>query len=131
MDQKVLLAISRNQARIWSHGLEVNTPPVVVNHWVTHHGFGKVIHRLFGRLTQNQLSPIFAERIIALVVGAEELFLVGVLNDETTTLSNFVIYLGAHHPALAEQVQRVSEIDFSNIPDEQIMAEGRRLMRLR
>ena len=130
MDQKVLLAISRNQARIWSHGLEVNTPPVVVNHWVTHHGFGKVTHRLFGYLTRNQLSPIFAERIIALIVGAEELYLVGAISDESKTLSSFVIHLGAHHPAIAEQVRRVSEIDLVNMSDAEIMAEGRRVFRL-
>ncbi len=130
MHQKVFVVISRNHARVWTQGLAPHSAPIIIEEESVNAEYRTILNKFFNGRDRSQLSPAFAERVIAAVDGVGELYLVGAGKGKASAVANFISYLRKRHPQIAERVRRIETLDIPNMSEPELMAEGRRLFEL-
>ena len=127
MSKKIFVAISRNHARVWAHGLEPHTKPEVIEEPAVNAENQTILNKFFNGRNRSLLSPAFAERVLAHVKVADEIYLVGAGKGKASAVGNFVSYLRKQHPMYAERVRRIETVDLENLTEAEIMAAGRKM----
>jgi len=107
MTKRVFVAIARNHARVWAHGLEPHTKPEVIEEAPVNREYRKIINQFFNGRNRSTSTPSFTSRLYAQVRDAEEIYLVGAGKGKASALGNFVTHLRKYHPKVAEHVRRI------------------------
>jgi hypothetical protein len=129
MTKKVFVAISRTHARVWSHGLEPHDDgPIVIDEPSVNVEYQNILNKFFNGRNRSLMSASFAERVLAQVQQADELFLVGAGKGKASAVGNFISYLRKQHPQFAEKVRRIETVDLENLTEGELMAVGRKMM---
>jgi hypothetical protein len=128
MTKRVFVAISRNHARVWSHGLEPHTKPEVVEDSHIQKQSRNPINQFFGASRRAATNPSFTSKLYAQVRDADEIYLVGAGKGKASALGNFVTHLRKYHPKVAEHVRRIEKLDLESLTEAEIMAAGRKML---
>ena len=128
MTKKIFVAISKNHARVWAHGLEPHTKPEIVDEPNINAEYQTILNKFFNGRNRSLMSAAFAERVLAQVQQADELFLVGAGKGKASAVGNFVSYLRKQHPHFAEKVRRIETVDLENLSEGELLAAGRKMM---
>ncbi len=127
MSRKVFVAISRNHARVWAHGLEPHTKPEVIEEPAINAEYQTILNKFFNGRNRSLLSPAFAERVLSHIKDADEIYLVGAGKGKASAVGNFVTYLRKQHPLFAEKVRRIETVDLESLTEAEVMAAGRKM----
>ena len=127
MTRRVFIAISKNHARVWTHGLEPHTPPEIIEELRTNREYRKILNQFFNGRDRSTSTPSFTSKLYAKVRDAEEIYLVGAGKGKASALGNFVNHLRKYHPKVAEHVRRIEKLDLENMSEAEIMAAGRKM----
>ena len=129
MTKKIFVAISKNHARVWAHGLEPHDDgPIVIDEPSVNVEYQNILNKFFNGRNRSLMSASFAERVLAQVQQADELFLVGAGKGKASAVGNFISYLRKQHPQFAEKVRRIETVDLENLTEGELMAVGRKMM---
>ena len=126
MDKRfIVVAISREEARIWKTGLEPHTHPETLHssEEITHHRVSAA-HQLSGRNSEN-LNPEYFESISEAISGAEEILLIGHGKGKANSMLNLIQYLERKHSDLARRVVDSLDTDLENLSEGEILALAR------
>jgi hypothetical protein len=128
MTKRVFIAISRNHARIWAHGLEPHTKPEVIEEIPTKREYRKILNQFFNGRNRSTSTPSFTSKLYSQVREADEIFLVGAGKGKASALGNFVTHLRKYHPKVAERIRRIEKLDIEKMSDAELMASGRKML---
>lgn len=127
MTKRVFVAIARNHARVWSHGLEPHTKPEVVEEEVVNREYRNILNQFFNGRDRSRSTPSFISKLYAKVRDADEIYLVGAGKGKASALGNFVTHLRKYHPKVAERVRRIERVDLEGMTEAEILAVGRKM----
>ena len=122
----VVVALDGRRARVWAHGVEPGTAPVVVtaqDHRDKH-------RHVRGRQTnEGQVNPTdeadYFDRITTFISEAGEILLVGHGHGTSDATRAFRMFLDHRHRGLSTRVAGSIEVDLKALTDAQLLATAR------
>lgn len=127
MTKRVFVAISRNHARVWAHGLEPDSKPEVIEEAPVNREYRNILNQFFNGRDRSTSTPSFTTKLYSKVRDADEIYLVGAGKGKASAIGNFVTHLRKYHPHVAERVRRMEKLDLESLTEAEIMAAGRKM----
>ena len=124
-ERLALVVVTRDEAKIWRHGIgprdlpEVVNPPVEVDH--RHVRTGQFHH---GHDTSHYF-PEYFEAIAQMIREYEVILLFGHGSGKGSTAEQFVEYLHRKHPQLANRIIETLELNLNALSDGQMTMNAR------
>lgn len=121
----VVVAISQNEARVWSAGIEPDSPLMEFHRAHENAEHRKTREMREGGRYEDRVDPEYFEPIVQAVGAAEQILLVGHGTGKASEVLLFIKYLEHKHPALASKVVDTVDVDLGNTSNGQVLALAR------
>lgn len=121
----VVVAISRDEARVWNAGIDPESPSLEFHRPHENAEYRKTREMRDGGRFEDRVDPEYFESIVHAVAGAEQILLVGHGKGKSSWMLLLVQYLERKHPALAAKVVDAVDADLENLTDGQVLALAR------
>lgn len=121
----VVVAISRNEARVWNAGIEPDSPLMEFHRPHENAEHRKTREMREGGRFDHRVEPEYFESIVHAVADAEQIWLVGHGTGKSNEMLLFVQYLEQSYPALAPKVVDTVDADLMNLTNGQVLALAR------
>lgn len=125
-DPFVVVAITQNEARVWTAGLDKNSKPETVkapDHEGRHHHQRQARHHLSHE--HGSHDDVYYDAITKAVEGAQEVLVVGHGKGKASHMLRLVQYWERKHPTVARKVVGSIDSDLPAMTENQILAASR------
>ncbi|CAB5241000.1 unannotated protein [freshwater metagenome] len=122
----IAVAITQDEARVWTTGLEKGTPPEKIKapHDNTRHHHVRMAQHNGGHDVDPEETRYFAA-LCGAIAPASEILLIGHGNGKANAMVRFVQYLERKHPDVAHKVVDAIDSNLQALTEDQILAQAR------
>ena len=125
MNNFVFAVITLDRALIWKHSLEPGTFPELVEASDDNPQYLKQHNSFSGHRDRSTINPSFAQKLAVEFKDAEHIYLVGAGSGKANSVNQFVDFLKAKHPNIAERVFDTAIADVNSLSNNQLLELGR------
>ena len=125
MNNFVFAVITLDRALIWKHSLESGTFPEFVEASDDNPQYLKQHNSFSGHRDRSTINPSFAQKLSVEFMDAEHIYLVGAGSGKANSVNQFVDFLKAKHPNIAEKVLGTAIVDVNSLSNNQLLEIGR------
>jgi hypothetical protein len=121
----VVIAMSRDEARVWNSGIEPNSPVLKLHPPHEDAENRKQREAREGGRFEDRFSPEYFESIVYAIADAGQILLVGHGKGKSSWMLLLIQYLERKHPELGRKVLDAVDADLENLSDGEALALAR------